>query len=100
MEQNIAHLSSREADLVNTLLKSLSFLTSPIVDIYVGEGDKQTKLSAHQGLLLDSPFLSEFVDKFESSGEVSLASYAFYPSIGSTDRHALTSAVSISQTKT
>ncbi|CEJ60833.1 hypothetical protein PMG11_09390 [Penicillium brasilianum] len=48
--------------------KFLDFLTSPIVEIVVGEGDQQTVLTAHQTLLLESPFLSEFVGKFESSG--------------------------------
>lgn len=65
------HFPPRETSLVNSLLTSLSFLTSPIVEIVVGEGDKQTTLTAHQTLLLDSPFLSEFVDKFDSSGPVS-----------------------------
>lgn len=56
---------------MKSFLTSISFLTAPIVEIYVGEGDKQTKMTAHQTLLMDSPFLSEFVDKFDSSSEVS-----------------------------
>lgn len=50
---------------------SSSFLTSPIVEIVVGEGDNETILTAHQTLLIESPFLSEFVNKFEASGPVS-----------------------------
>jgi hypothetical protein len=76
MAQEIMHLPSREAGLVNSLLTSLSFLTSPIVEIIVGEGDKQTTLTAHQTLLLDSPFLTEFVNKFDSTGPVSVATSA------------------------
>lgn len=71
MAQNKMHLSPREMTLINSLLTSISFLTAPIVEIYVGQGEKQTKMTAHQTLLLDSPFLSKFVDKFHSSSEVS-----------------------------
>lgn len=71
MAHNAMHLTPRGTALVNSLLTSISFLTSPIVEIYVGEGDKQTTLTAHQTLLVDSPFLSEFVDKFDSSSPVS-----------------------------
>ncbi|KAJ5605902.1 hypothetical protein N7510_008683 [Penicillium lagena] len=49
-------------------LTSLSFLTSPIVEIVVGQGDNETVLTAHQSLLYDSPFLSELVSNFEASG--------------------------------
>jgi hypothetical protein len=71
MAQNKIHLPPREMALVNSFLTSISFLTAPIVEIYVGKGEKQTKMTAHQTLLLDSSFLSEFVDKFDSSSEVS-----------------------------
>ncbi|KAF3392615.1 hypothetical protein F1880_008502 [Penicillium rolfsii] len=47
----------------------LDFLTAPMVEIYVGRGEKQTKMTAHQTLLLESPFLSAFVDKFDPSSE-------------------------------
>ncbi|KAJ5750861.1 hypothetical protein N7533_007889 [Penicillium manginii] len=46
----------------------LNFLTSPIVEIAIGEDDNQTILTAHQTLLIESPLLSRFVDKFEASG--------------------------------
>ena len=49
-----------------------SFLTSPIVEIVVGQGEDETVLTAHQTLLLESPFLSDFVGKFDASGPVSL----------------------------
>lgn len=48
-----------------------SFLTSPIVEIVVGEGEHETVLKAHQALLIQSPFLSERVQKLETSGPVS-----------------------------
>ncbi|KAJ5637287.1 hypothetical protein N7490_007166 [Penicillium lividum] len=45
-----------------------SFLVSPFVDIVVGQGDDETVFKAHQSLLLESPFLNEFVKHFESTG--------------------------------
>lgn len=41
-----------------------SFLTSPIVELIVGSGDKKTAMTAHQSLLLESPLLSEQVKAF------------------------------------
>ncbi|KAJ5898602.1 hypothetical protein N7504_008890 [Penicillium tannophilum] len=48
--------------------KFLDFLTSPIVKITVGQGENETVLTAHQTLLLESPFLNEIVGKFGTSG--------------------------------
>ncbi|KAJ5170664.1 uncharacterized protein N7500_003447 [Penicillium coprophilum] len=45
-----------------------SFLTSPIVEIIVGKGDKETVMTAHQSLLMEAPLLTEFVRTFEASG--------------------------------
>lgn len=59
-----------------------SFLTSPIVEIAIGKDESsQTILTAHQTLLIESPFLSEFVNKFEASGPVSIATQ-LYPASG------------------
>lgn len=41
-----------------------SFLTSPIVELIVGSGDKKIAMTAHQSLLLESPMLSEQVKAF------------------------------------
>lgn len=49
----------------------LSFLTSPIVEIIVGEGENETVMTAHQYLLIEAPLLAEFVNKFEGAGSVS-----------------------------
>ncbi|KAJ5788102.1 hypothetical protein N7457_003092 [Penicillium paradoxum] len=46
----------------------LDFLTSPIVEIVIGQGGEETVLTAHQTLLVESPFLAELVAKFEVSG--------------------------------
>ncbi|KAL4781922.1 hypothetical protein BJX76DRAFT_307814 [Aspergillus varians] len=42
----------------------LDFLTSPIVELIIGSGDKKTTMTAHQSLLLESPLLSERVKAF------------------------------------
>lgn len=44
-----------------------SYLTSPIVEIIVGQGENETTLTAHQTLLLESPFLAETVNKFSET---------------------------------
>jgi hypothetical protein len=51
---------------MGTILTDLldSFLTSPIVELIVGSGDKKTAMTAHQSLLLESPLLSEQVKAF------------------------------------
>ncbi|KAJ5591756.1 uncharacterized protein N7459_002125 [Penicillium hispanicum] len=54
--------------IMESLLTPPSFLTAPVVEIVVGQGENETVLTAHQPLLLESPFLSEFVDRFEASG--------------------------------
>ncbi|CAI7636181.1 unnamed protein product [Penicillium pancosmium] len=51
----------------NAGFKFLDFLKSPIVEIAIGEDDNQTILTAHQTLLIESPLLSEFVNKFKAS---------------------------------
>ncbi|KAL3442133.1 hypothetical protein BJX65DRAFT_287407 [Aspergillus insuetus] len=46
------------------VLHFVDFLTSPIVELIVGTGDKKTAMTAHQSLLLDSPLLAEQVKTF------------------------------------
>ncbi|KAJ5218303.1 uncharacterized protein N7498_000402 [Penicillium cinerascens] len=48
--------------------KFLDLLESPIVEIVVRRDDSEIVLAAHQNLLLESPFLAEFVNNFEPSG--------------------------------
>ncbi|KAL4880506.1 hypothetical protein BJY04DRAFT_191463 [Aspergillus karnatakaensis] len=42
----------------------LNFLTSPIVELVVGNGEQRTTMTAHQSLLLESPTLAEKVKVF------------------------------------
>ncbi|KAE8151502.1 hypothetical protein BDV25DRAFT_152621 [Aspergillus avenaceus] len=48
-------------------LQFLEFLRSPIVELVVGQGEEKTTLTAHQSLLLDSPFLANIVASFSES---------------------------------
>jgi len=47
-----------------------SYLTSPIVEIIVGQGENETTLTAHQTLLLESPSLAETINKFSETEPV------------------------------
>lgn len=38
-----------------------SYLKSPIVALHVGSGDTATQLTAHQALLIKSPFFAEAI---------------------------------------
>lgn len=49
---------------------SLSYLTSPIVELIIGKDEDKTSLTAHQSLLLESPYLAEAVAAFNESGPV------------------------------
>lgn len=48
----------------------VSYLSSPIVTLIVGSGDSETILSAHQGLLVQSPFFAEACAAFTNDGSV------------------------------
>ncbi|GAQ06929.1 hypothetical protein ALT_4250 [Aspergillus lentulus] len=51
-------------------LHFLDYLTSPIVELIVGKDEHETSLTAHQSLLLESPFLAQAVAAFSESGPV------------------------------
>lgn len=50
---------------MTTELTSLSFMTTSVVEIIVGKGDKETLMKPHQGLLMQVPFFAELLDKLE-----------------------------------
>jgi len=49
----------------------ISYLTSPVVTLIVGEGEGETILTAHQALLALSPFFKEACAQFSDDGSVS-----------------------------
>lgn len=48
----------------------ISYLTSPLVTLIVGSGDNETILTAHQGLLVRSPYFAEACAAFSDDGSV------------------------------
>lgn len=49
-------------------IQFISYLTSPVVTLVVGAGDTETILTAHQGLLTQSPFFSDACAAFTDDG--------------------------------
>lgn len=49
---------------VPTRTTFLDNLRSPIIELVVGQGEEQTSLFAHQGLLVQSPFFQEAISQF------------------------------------
>lgn len=48
----------------------ISYLTSPVVTLIVGAGENETILTAHQALLVQSPFFAEACAAFTNDGSV------------------------------
>lgn len=48
----------------------LQYLSSPIVTLIVGTGDQETVLTAHQSLLVQSPWFAEACADFTDDGSV------------------------------
>ena len=59
-----------EGGEVDARITFVSYLASPIVTLIVGSGDSETILSAHQGLLVQSPFFAEACAAFANDGSV------------------------------
>ena len=54
-----------------------SYLKSPIIELLVGQGEEQTLLTAHQALLVKSPFFAEAVAQFSDAATVNRPVYKF-----------------------
>lgn len=50
----------------------ISYLTSPVVTMIVGSGGSETILTAHQALLVQSPYFAEACAAFSDDGSVGL----------------------------
>jgi hypothetical protein len=48
----------------------VQYLSSPIVTLLVGSGEAETILTAHQGLLMQSPYFAEACAEFADDGSV------------------------------
>jgi len=51
----------------------LQYLTSPMVTLLIGSGETETILTAHQGLLMQSPFFADRCAEFTDDGSVRLS---------------------------
>lgn len=49
----------------------IDYLTSPVVTLIVGAGEQETFLTAHQALLVQSPYFKAQCDAFTDDGSVS-----------------------------
>lgn len=49
----------------------IDYLKSPVIGLLVGQGDEQALLTAHQGLLTQSPWFADACAKFDDSISVS-----------------------------
>ncbi len=54
-------------EVVPTRVTFVDHLRSPIVELCVGEGDAQVCLSAHQALLVQSPFFEDACSQFDDN---------------------------------
>lgn len=68
-----SYIRLNAAIIVAHRLKLFSYLTSPIVELVVGQGENETVLTAHQNLLRESPFLVESIANFNEINPVSLS---------------------------
>jgi hypothetical protein len=59
-----------ETEEVAARVTYIDYLKSPIIEILVGEGDNVTVLSAHQALLVQSPFFEDACAQFSENAEV------------------------------
>lgn len=57
----------------------ISYLTSPVVTLIVGTGETETILTAHQALLVLSPFFKEACAQFSDDGSVSASTVPLDP---------------------
>jgi hypothetical protein len=73
-----SHANSRELPFAEEGLEDpaaprvsfVQYLSTPIVTLLLGSGDNETVLTAHQGLLTQSPFFAEQCNDFTDDGSV------------------------------
>ncbi|KAI0006483.1 hypothetical protein F4779DRAFT_596386 [Xylariaceae sp. FL0662B] len=65
---NAEELPFAEGGDVEPRTTFITYLTSPVVTLLVGSGDAETILTAHQGLLVQSPFFADACAAFTNDG--------------------------------
>lgn len=66
-ENGIAFQDKEEEVVIPTRVTFVDHLRSPIVELLVGEGEGQALLSAHQALLVQSPFFEDACSQFSDN---------------------------------
>lgn len=61
-----------EGGELETRTSFISYLSSPVVTMLVGNGETETILTAHQALLTQSPFFADACSAFADDGSVRL----------------------------
>lgn len=63
-ENRVAYQVGDKEVMVPDRVTFVDHLKSPIIELLIGEGDAQTILTAHQALLVQSPFFDEACSQF------------------------------------
>jgi hypothetical protein len=66
-ENGIAFQDDEEEEVIPTRVTFVDHLRSPIVELLVGEGEGQALLTAHQALLVQSPFFEDVCSQFSDN---------------------------------
>jgi hypothetical protein len=69
-ENGIAFQDDEEEVVIPTRVTFVDHLKSPIVELLVGEGEGQALLTAHQALLIQSPFFEDACSQFSDNALV------------------------------
>lgn len=67
---NGSELPFADTEIAEPRVTFANYLMSPVVTLLIGSGD-QSILTAHQGLLAQSPYFKEICDRFVEDGSVS-----------------------------
>lgn len=68
--ENGAAFPDDEDAVVPTQVTFIDHLKSPVVELLIGEGEDQTLLTAHQALLVQSPFFEDACSQFSDNAVV------------------------------
>lgn len=63
-----------DGDAPSPRITFVQYLSSPVVTLLVGSGENETILTAHQGLLMQSPYFAAACAEFANDGSVCLSS--------------------------
>ncbi|KAK2057877.1 hypothetical protein LY76DRAFT_646623 [Colletotrichum caudatum] len=66
--ENLPFAEGGESDPVEPRTTFVSYLSSPVVTLLVGQGDAETIVTAHQALLIQSPYFKEACAQFSDDG--------------------------------